>query len=224
VTDSSLLGGTVGEGEPDRVTMPGSGQSAVVLAGSIGGLEAMRTVLQALPGQFPAAVVLVLHRAARLHPDAVPNVLSRRTALPVATLDPTAPLRAGRVHVLAPGVTLTSRPGPLLDVEPTDSTCAADRTMAAVAEHYGSRSIGVVLSGSLSDGARGARAIKRAGGRVVVQDPADAKAPGMPASVMATGSVDLVVPLRRIADTLIALTMAPGGADLLRTPRAHWAI
>jgi two-component system, chemotaxis family, protein-glutamate methylesterase/glutaminase len=223
VTDGSVVGDVFEDDVPDRAAAPDVGRSAVVLAGSIGGLEAMRTVLQGLPRQFPCPVVLILHRAARSgRPDMVPYVLGLRTALPVQTLDPTAPLQAG-VHVLAPGTALTTRPGSMLDVELTDTLCTADRTMTSVAEHYGARSIGVVVSGSMSDGARGARAIKRAGGRVVVQEPSDARVPGMPAAVLATGSVDLVVPLRRIAQTLVALTMAPGGADLLRTPRAPWA-
>jgi two-component system chemotaxis response regulator CheB len=183
----------------------------------------MFEVLSGLPSHFPAAIVVLLHRRVRDGRDHLPDVLGRRTSLPVKTLDSPAELDVGCVHVLPPGMALTSSSGPALDIEPVEGWRTADATMAAVAEHYGSGSIGVVLSGRLDDGARGVRAIKRAGGRVVVQDPADAAAPSMPAAAMATGSVDLVVPLRLIGQALVALTMAPGGADLLRTPRAPWA-
>jgi two-component system, chemotaxis family, protein-glutamate methylesterase/glutaminase len=197
--------------------------SAVVLAGSVGGLNAMLDVLRTLPAQFPTAIVVVLHRSARGGRDHLPDVLSRRAPLPVKTLASTADLEAGCVHVLPPGTVLARRPGPMLDAARVEGWRTADATMATLAEHYRSRSMAVVLSGRLDDGARGVRAIKRAGGRVIVQDPADATAPSMPAAAMATGCVDLVVPLRRVGQALVALTMAPGGADLLRTPRAPWA-
>ena len=74
----------------------------------------------------------------------------------------------------------------------------------------------------LRDGAQGVRAIKRHGGRVLVQDSATARASGMPSSATATGCVDLVLPLYRIAPALIALTMAPA-ADLLIVPTPPWA-
>lgn len=75
----------------------------------------------------------------------------------------------------------------------------------------------------LYDGTRGVRAIKRNGGRVLVQDPSTARAASMPSSAIATGCVDFVLPLARIGPALIALTMAPGGADLLAVPTPSWA-
>jgi two-component system chemotaxis response regulator CheB len=83
--------------------------------------------------------------------------------------------------------------------------------------------IAVVLTGMLQDGAEGARAVKRHGGRVLAQDPATARAPGMPSSAIATGCVDFVLPPDRLSFALIALVMAPGGADLLTVPLPHWA-
>lgn len=209
---------------PDgRIQAPsGSEPAAVVLAGSVGGLKAMLEVLCRLPTKFPASVVVTLHRPARPDRDHLPDVLARRSPLPVKHLSSLPDLEAGCVHVLPPGTALSSS-GPLLEAAPANGWRTADATMRTVAERYRARSIAVVLSGRLDDGARGANAIKRAGGRVIVQDPGDADAPGMPAAALATGSVDLVVPLRRVASALIALTMAPGGADLLRIPRAPWA-
>jgi two-component system chemotaxis response regulator CheB len=83
--------------------------------------------------------------------------------------------------------------------------------------------IAVVLSGMLQDGADGVRAVKRHGGRVIAQDPATARAPGMPASAIATGCADFVLPPDRIPYALITLAMAPGGAELFSVPLPHWA-
>jgi len=203
---------------------PRTATSIVVLAGSLGGVQAMSDVLGALPPEFPAAIVVNLHRAARLGQDHLPDVLGFRSALPVRTLDMTNTLEPGRVHVLPPGTALAHVADDVLAPRAVEEGWrTADPTMTVAAARYGAACIGVVLSGRLNDGADGARSIKRAGGRVIVQDPADSVAHSMPAAVMATGSVDLVVPLRRVAQALVALTMAPGGADLLRIPRAPWA-
>ena len=67
------------------------------------------------------------------------------------------------------------------------------------------------------------RVLKRHGGRTIAQDPATAHAPSMPLAALATGCVDLVMPLAHIAPALIALTMAPGAADLFRVPPSPWA-
>ena len=83
--------------------------------------------------------------------------------------------------------------------------------------------IGVVLTGMLRDGTTGVRAVKRHGGRVLAQDLATARAGSMPSSAIATGCVDFVLPLHRIATALVALTMAPGAAELFTVPIPPWA-
>lgn len=203
---------------------PGPGTSVVVLTASLGGVQAVSDVLGGLPAEFPSAIVVNLHRAARPGRDHLPDVLAFRSTLPVRSLGMTNALEPGHVHVLPPGTALANIDDGFMAAQTLqEGWRTADPTMTSVAHRYGSGCIGVVLSGRLNDGAEGARSIKRAGGRVIVQDPADAVAHGMPAAALATGSVDLVVPLRRVAQALIALIMAPGGAALLRTPRAPWA-
>jgi two-component system chemotaxis response regulator CheB len=102
-------------------------------------------------------------------------------------------------------------------------TGAVDRVLCAVAQRYLSGSIAVIMTGRLSDGALGVRAVKRAGGFVLAQDPSEAAAGGMPTAALASGCVDHRVPLRLIGPTLVAVTMAPGALDLLRVPAAPWA-
>lgn len=198
-----------------------AGIDVVVLAGSAGGMKAVMSILPDLPSQLPAAVVVVLHRPVAAD-DHLPALLQRGSALPVAPLCDGGALRPGTVSVLPGRVGLTHGIGGL-QVESLPTARTIDPTLQAVAAAFGRRSLAVVLSGRLDDGAAGARAIKRAGGRVVVQDPADAAESGMPTATLATGSVDFVLPVRQVSACIVALTMAPGGADLLRTARSAWA-
>jgi two-component system, chemotaxis family, protein-glutamate methylesterase/glutaminase len=203
----------------------GTGFDVVVLAGSAGALQEVLTIVERIPAQFPAAIVVNLHQAALANRETLCRLIRHRASLPVSLAEDPVLLRPGQITVVPPQSTLAAVPGDLakVTVAPAQDWRVADTTMAMLAERYGPRCIGVVLSGRLDDAALGAREIKRAGGRVIVQQPSDAQASEMPAAVLATGSVDLVVPARRVAQSLVALAMAPGGADLLRTPRAAWA-
>ncbi|MGK5683486.1 chemotaxis protein CheB [Actinoplanes sp. URMC 104] len=194
----------------------------VVIVASFGGPAALSDVVAALPATFPAAVLAVQHRTPAID-TLFAAALARRAALPVT------PAHEG-LQVDRPGiVVLPARHTGAVDDEgrlrlaPGAGHRLANPLMASVAQRYGRRALGVVLTGRLDDGAIGIRALKRAGGRAVVQDPAGAAAPDMPSAALATGCVDLVMPLERIAATLITLTMAPGAADLFRVPPSPWA-
>ncbi|MGY1736245.1 chemotaxis protein CheB [Geodermatophilus sp. SYSU D00684] len=191
----------------------------VVLAASAGGVRALRTVLAGLPRDFPTPVLVVQHRAAGTTDVLVP-LLRAAADLPVRAA--AGPLQAG-VSVLPAGTTGVLGPdGDLALVEhPTLGT--ADRLMASAAGAYGPRVLAAVLTGRLDDGAAGVRAVRRAGGRVLAQDPADAEAPGMPSAALATGCVEHVLPLRLVAPALVAYAMAPGAAELLAVPLPPWA-
>ena len=98
-----------------------------------------------------------------------------------------------------------------------------DAVLAGAAQAVGAGLIAVVLTGMLRDGADGVRAVKRRGGRVLVQDPETAQASGMPLSAIATGCIDFVLPVPHIAPALVALTVAPGAGDLLAVRPPSWA-
>jgi two-component system, chemotaxis family, protein-glutamate methylesterase/glutaminase len=87
---------------------------------------------------------------------------------------------------------------------------SADLLFESAAACCWERTLGVVLSGSGSDGSTGVRAIKNAGGTVVAQDPASADSKGMPAAAIATGCVDHIVPLPRIGQAILRLVQAAG--------------
>jgi chemotaxis response regulator CheB len=113
------------------------------------------------------------------------------------------------VTVVPPGRAASvdsSRTVTLIDIDPQHG---GDVLLTSLAPVFRSAAIAVVLTGMLDDGARGVRAVKRHGGRVLVQEPADARAAGMPSAALATGCVDFALPLDRIASGLITLVMAP---------------
>ncbi|MFG2004572.1 chemotaxis protein CheB [Spirillospora sp. NPDC048911] len=205
----------------------------VVLAASAGGLGVLMRVLAALPPDFPAAVLVVQHRgplsgtalepAAGHHDDPLATLLGRRSALPVRVAAAGERLTAGTVLVVPLRTALRLDAADTVVLEPAGSRRMADTTLAALAGRFGPRLIGVVLTGLLDDGAAGVRAVKAAGGRVLVQDPHDAAAAAMPTAALATGCVDLVLPAARMATALTAFIMAPGAAELLQVPIPAWA-
>lgn len=202
--------------------MPRTAFDVVVLAGSLGGPAAISEVLAGLPADFPAAVLVVQHQPpAALHPFVA--TVARRTSLPVRAAVDGQLVAAPGVTILPGRQTADLDPAGALRLHPHPDFRVADPLVTCVAEHYGRRALSVVLTGRLNDGAAGVRALKRRGGRTIAQEPTDARAPDMPLAALATGCVDLVLPLTRISHALIALTMAPGAADLFRVPPPPWA-
>jgi len=191
---------------------------AVGLAASLGGPEALARVLGMLPREFPAAILVAQHLGAS--GSYVADVLGRNSPLPVTLAKHADPVRPGRVYVAPPDrhLLVTAEHRLELARTPRVKFCrpAAEPLFVSIASAYRERAIGVVLTGMNTDGAIGTQAIKWMGGRVIVQDPASARAAGMPRAAIATGCVDFVLPLERIAAALIALVMARGAADLFR--------
>jgi two-component system chemotaxis response regulator CheB len=194
----------------------------VGVAASTGGLAAVTAVLAALPADFPAAVVLVLHRATGWG-DGTAALLARRTDLTVRAIEDGEPVRPGTVYV-APPDRQASVDGDARLVLGRAPRCRADDLFASLATVFGDRAIGVVLTGRLDDGAAGARAIKARGGRVLAQDRATSEQFGMPSAAIGTGCVDWVLPSHRIGQALVSLVMWPGAAELMRVPTSPWAI
>jgi two-component system chemotaxis response regulator CheB len=190
--------------------IPPAGRVAlVILAASAGGLDAISQLLSELPGDFPAAVAVVLHRATRHQADPLREILHARTALRVTLADTGAAIRPATVYIAPPDSHLridaeqrfVSQPGPAF----RHVKSSADPLLISAAEAFGPRLVAVILTGKGRDGALGAAAVSYAGGIVLAQEPATASAAGMPEAAIATGAVHSVLPLERIAARLIAL-------------------
>ena len=198
----------------------------VALVASLGGLSAVSRILAALPPEFPAHVLVVQHGRRDHVPNHLAQLFQRLTPLPTHTARHGTELRGPGVTVIPTGHLAeidTARRVTLTPVDAPDHLRGGDTLLNSLAATVGPRVIAVVLTGMLHDGAAGVRAVKRHGGRVLVQDPATARAGSMPASAIATGCVDFVLPLDRMAAALTALVMAPGAADLFTVPTAPWA-
>ena len=183
----------------------------VAIGASAGGIEALHVVVNALPAGFVVPVVIVQHLDPR-HRSLLAELLSRHSRLPVKQAADGETLRPGAVYLAAPDAHLLVRDGRLVFSDRPQvhfSRPSIDLLFASVADAYGDRTLGVVLSGTGTDGADGVRAIKARGGTIIVQNPAGAAHPGMPEAARATGCADHVLPLEAIAPALVEL--AGGG-------------
>jgi two-component system chemotaxis response regulator CheB len=158
----------------------------IVIGGSSGATAPLRTILGALPEDLPAAVFIVLHIPARSL-GILATVASAAGRLPVHPATDGIPITPGNVYLGVPDHHLIVAGGHIrLGRGPRENMArpAIDPLFRSAAASYGSRVIGVVLSGFLNDGPSGLEAIKRCGGVAVVQDPADAIADEMPRSAL----------------------------------------
>lgn len=169
----------------------------VVLAASTGGPA---TVMRMAPGftrDFPAAVFLVQHMPASFTTQYALQ-LTEFTGIRVKEPEPSEAVQPGTLYICPGGQHLRVTPTGRIELDATTGRIGGylpniDITMESVAAFAGAMSIGVVLTGMGSDGARGARAIKAAGGLVLAQDEATSVIFGMPAEVIKAGVVDQVL-------------------------------
>lgn len=177
---------------------------------SAGGLEAFSSLLGEIPREAPLAVVLVQHMG-RTHRSLLPEILAGRTTMHVSQATDGARVEAGHVYVIPPDKHMTVIDGHLrLRPRPGGPwSLQVNALFRSVAEYYRDKAVGVVLSGALSDGAAGFVAIRAAGGITIAQLPEEAQTESMPRAAIATGDVDLVLPVREIGKELLRLAALP---------------
>jgi two-component system CheB/CheR fusion protein len=177
---------------------------------SAGGLEAITEVLHELPDDSGIAVVFIQHLDPK-HASMLSELLSRATHMPVHQAENGMRAEPNNVYVIPPNTCMAIRRGSLY-MEPREVAAPhmpIDYFFRSLAEDQGSKAIGVVLSGTASDGTLGLKAIKEAGGITLAQDPESAKYDGMPRSAMVAGCVDAVLTAPGIAAELARLCQHP---------------
>jgi len=183
----------------------------VGIGASAGGLEAFRQLLGALPTDSGMAYVLVQHLHPR-HESILAALLSQTTKMPVSEVKGDVRVEPNRVYVIPPSQDIGIVDGILKLVPRSESGrlhMPIDYFLRTLAEVQGSQGIGVVLSGTATDGTLGLKAIKAEGGIAFAQDPSSAEFDGMPRSAIAAGCVDFVLPPAGIARELTRLGRHP---------------
>jgi two-component system, chemotaxis family, protein-glutamate methylesterase/glutaminase len=188
----------------------------VVIGCSAGGVEALPRILQQLPPSLPAAVFIVQHLA----PTGTPylaGILERSAIIPVAWAEQGAPIKHGRVLIAPPDTHLLLLErhvhlagGP----RENHSRPSIDKLFRSAAATFGSRVIGVLLTGMLGDGVAGLRAIRDAGGAVIVQDPRDAAFPEMPGRALMAVKPDRTLPIDAIGAAIVEMVGQPVGVSI----------
>lgn len=177
----------------------------VGIGASAGGLEALETFFQYFPGDSGMAFVLVSHLAPN-QSSALAEILQRSTSMPVVEAKDQMPVLANHVYVIPPNQSLTIFHRVLqLNVpeQPPGQRMLIDAFLRSLAEDLGERAIGIILSGTATDGTLGLRAILGAGGISLVQEPSTARFDGMPLSAIQAGYASYVLPVEKMAELLI---------------------
>ena len=178
---------------------------------SAGGLEAFTELLTALPLDTGMAFVLIQHLEAE-HESMLTELLSKVTEMPVTEVRQSTRVEPNHVYVIRANADLSLADGMLRTSSrkaPAGHHLPIDHFFRTLAEANGHRAIGVVLSGTASDGTQGLKAIRAAGGITFAQEPKSAKFDGMPKSALLAGCVDFVLPPERIARELTQIARHP---------------
>jgi two-component system CheB/CheR fusion protein len=191
-----------------------AGNRSFVVVGvgaSAGGLEALKRLLARLPADTGMAFVLVTHLDPS-HESILPELLARSTQLPVSEVEDGTPVAPDHVYVM-PRNTSMSIEGGALRLRPRkegrEQRRPIDSFLQSLAEDQNTRAIGVILSGTATDGTLGLEAIKAEGGITFAQDPKSAKFDSMPRSAIAAGCVDFILSAEEIANELARISRHP---------------
>ena len=180
----------------------------VGIGASAGGLESFSELIARIPAGTGMAYVFVQHLNPR-HGSLLVEILSKRAGFSVEEAREGVKILSDRLYVIAPNTTLTIG-GDVLHLRSRDPAERPHRPVDvlfhSLAQQRGSNAIGIILSGSGSDGAKGIQAIKQAGGITFAQDESSALFFGMPSCAIKTGCVDFILAPKEIAQELIRIS------------------
>ncbi len=189
------------------------GFAAVVIGTSAGGLQALSSILPALPADFPVPVMIVQHRSAK-DDASLTELLGDKCSVIVKQAEDKETPAPGHVYIAPAGYHLLVEADRTLSlsVDPPVNSArpAIDVLFETAAESFGQALIAVVLTGASSDGAAGLRKITSLGGQAIVQDPATAYIATMPQAAIEATAVDCILPIDEIGAHLITLVQSRG--------------
>lgn len=183
----------------------------VAVGASAGGLEAIEAFFSRMPQDTSFGFVVVQH----LSPDyksLMVEILSKKTSITVQRAEDGMVVRPANIYLIPPKKNLTIYHGTLMLAEQDHArglNLPIDVFLRSLAEDQGERAVAVILSGTGSDGMRGVRAVKQAGGMILVQDEESARFDGMPRAAASTGLADFILPPSEMPRELLAFTRHP---------------
>lgn len=188
----------------------------IAIGASAGGVEVLLEMVEELPVSFPASIFVALHTMPK-HVSPLPELLSKRGPLPASHPLDKERIAPGHIYIAPPDNHLTLRQGAMevaRGPKENGHRPAADALFRSASAIYGSRVVGVVLSGYQDCGTAGMMSIKARGGLSVVQDPETATAPEMPRSVLERVEVDYIVHPIELPGLLVRLASTPAPAEI----------
>ncbi len=209
--NKSSSAGKQANSKDDNSKKPATRFPIVGVGASAGGFEALRLLLEAMPDRPNVAVVIVQHLA-RDKPSLAPALLSKYTAMQVCQVHDETVVQPNCVYIIPPGQYLEIEAGrlKLTSMEPSRTApIAVDHFFRSLAKDQHRCAVGVILSGTGSDGTSGIKAIKEAGGFVIAQDPETAEHSGMPLSAIESGMVDQVLSPKEIVAAITRFAEHP---------------
>ncbi|WP_339107047.1 chemotaxis protein CheB [Thioclava sp. GXIMD4216] len=196
----------------------------VGIAASAGGLEATSLLAQNLPKSLDVAYVLAQHMSPS-HKSMLVQLLARETSLAVVEIEERVVPAANTIHIPPPGHDVVLEDGEFVLRNPEGHPAApkpsADRLFKSIASEVGERSVGIVLSGTGSDGSYGVQAIREAGGITIAQEPSSSKYDSMPVSAIRTGCVDLTLTPQQMGQHLAMILAQPRDLESLKDINEH---
>lgn len=177
----------------------------IVIGCSMGGMEALETILCSLPANFETPIAIAQHRHKKSS-DSLPEYYRRSCKVRTIDADDKQWIQPSTIYFAPADYHLLVEKGEFslsVDEHVHYSRPSIDVLFESAADAYGKALIGVILTGANNDGAAGVKRIKKQGGLVVAQDPKTAEATEMPDAAIATGAVDQILPLERIGPFLV---------------------
>ena len=194
-----------GQSKPVRPAPSEAPFPLVAIASSLGGPKALSVLLKTLPQDFAAPVCICQHISEGFT-EGLAQWLASGSALRVVEASDGEEMRPGGVYIARSGSHLLVRPGGVLSLEPSPPVRgfrpSCDVLLTSAAEAFGTRVLGVILTGMGRDGARGLKEIRERGGRTIAQDKATCAVYGMPKEAVRLGAAEEVLPLDQIGPTL----------------------